>query len=65
MEPDLQKLHDWMQYEWKISTHPKYRHLFEEWWKNITPSQIYYFSKQMYNLEHCVLGKTSKYFQQI
>lgn len=59
---NLKKLHDWMQYEWNMSTHPKYKHLFEEWWKNITPSQIEGFSKQMYNLEHGVLGKTSKYF---
>ncbi|MCM1220796.1 MAG: hypothetical protein NC548_40525 [Lachnospiraceae bacterium] len=46
-------------------THPKYKHLFDEWWKNITPSQIEGFSRQMFNLEHGILGKTSKYFQQI
>lgn len=59
----LSKLKGWMNYEWNFSCHTKYRHLFEEWWKNITDSQIYYFSKQMYNLEHGILGKTSNYFK--
>lgn len=59
---DNKELKDWMEYEWRYSTHPKYRHLFEEWWKNITTSQIEGFKKQMYNLKHGLVGKTSPYF---
>ena len=60
---DYSELKEWMRFEWNYSTHPKYKHLFEEWWKNITPAQIEGFTKQMYNLKHGLLGKTSPYFK--
>ena len=53
---------EWMRHEWNYSVHTKYRHLFEVWWNNITESQIYHFKRQMYNLKHNVLGKTSNFF---
>lgn len=61
-EINLDKLKEWMRYEWNYSTHPKYKHLFEDWWENITPEQIEGFNKQMYHLEHGLIGKTSNYF---
>ena len=39
-----------------LGNHAKYRHLFEEWVRNITTSQIEGFNKQMYNKENNVLG---------
>lgn len=50
------KLYEWLRKEFYYSNHAKYRHLFEEWVKNITSSQIDGFSKQMYNKENNVLG---------
>lgn len=61
-EEELKELHDWLEYEFKYSCHVKYRHLFEEWWSNILPSQIDGFYKQMQKVKHGVLGKTSKFF---
>ena len=40
------ELYGWLKYRWKMDNHPKYQHLFEEWVKNITKSQIDGFSKQ-------------------
>ena len=60
---DYSELKEWMRFEWNYSTHPKYKHLFEEWWENALPSQLDAFEKQMYNLKHNVLGKTSNYFK--
>lgn len=54
------KLKEWMRQQWNYSTHPKYKHLFEMWWGKITQSQVDGFTKQMYNLEHGILGKTNK-----
>ena len=51
------KLMEWLRYQWKISNHAKYQRYFDEWVKNILPSQIDGFEKQMYNLENHVLGK--------
>ena len=60
---DYSVLKEWMRYEWNMSTHPKYKHLFEEWWKNALPHQLESFKKQMYKLKYNVLGKTSNYFK--
>ena len=40
------KLYEWLRKEFYYSNHAKYRHLFEEWVRNITPSQIEGFNKQ-------------------
>ena len=50
------KLYEWLRREFYQSNHSKYRHLFEEWVKNITDSQIQGFLKQMHNKENNVLG---------
>lgn len=49
-------LYEWLRREFYSSNHPKYRHLFNEWIKNITPEQIVGFEKQMYNKTHNILG---------
>lgn len=49
------ELYNWLQREFYLSNHPKYRHLFEVWISNITQAQIEGFSKQMYNKENKVL----------
>lgn len=49
------KLYEWLRREFYFSNHNKYKYLFEEWVRNITPSQIEGFSKQMYNKENNVL----------
>lgn len=49
------KLYEWLRREFYFSNHNKYKYLFEEWVRNITPSQIERFSKQMYNKENNVL----------
>lgn len=59
---NLNELKEWMRYEWNFATHPKYRHLFEQWWENITPGQIEGFTKQMNNLREGLIGKTSNFF---
>ena len=50
------KLYEWLRREFYHSNHAKYRHLFEEWIKNINSDQIEGFSKQMHNKENNVLG---------
>jgi hypothetical protein len=40
-------LRDYLHKEWKMRNHPKYLKYFEEWFKNITENQIYYFTKEM------------------
>lgn len=49
------KLYRWLQEEFYYSNHSKYRHLFKEWIKNITQSQIDGFRKQMFNKENNIL----------
>ena len=46
------KLYEWLRKEFYYSNHPKYRHLFEEWVRNITQSQIDGFRRQMINKEN-------------
>lgn len=41
------KLKEWLRYQWKISNHVKYQHLFDVWIENITEDQISGFEKQM------------------
>ena len=50
------ELYGWLRREFYYSNHSKYRHLFEEWIKNITSDQIEGFSRQMYRKKHNVLG---------
>lgn len=54
------ELYEWLRKEFYYCNHNKYRHLFEEWVKNITPDQIEGFSKQMYRKENNVLGIFNK-----
>lgn len=49
------KLYEWLRKEFYRSNHAKYRHLFEEWVRNITTSQIEGFNKQMYNKKNNIL----------
>lgn len=49
------KLYEWLHKEFYYSNHPKYRHLFEEWVRNITQSQIDGFRRQMFNKENNIL----------
>ena len=51
------KLYEWLRREFYHSNHAKYRHLFEEWVKNITQSQTDGFEKQMFNKENHVLDR--------
>lgn len=50
------KVYEWLRKEFYRSNHAKYRHLFEEWVRNIAPSQMEGFKKQMFNKENKVLG---------
>lgn len=50
------ELYNWLQREFYLCNHPKYRHLFEVWISNITQAQIEGFKKQMFNKENKVLG---------
>ncbi len=34
------ELYDWLEYQWKISNHAKYRKYFKEWVDNLTKTQI-------------------------
>ena len=38
-------LYNWLEYEWRISNHPKYQHYFKEWVENLTDAQIVYFNE--------------------
>jgi hypothetical protein len=38
-------LYDWLEQEWKISNHKKYKKYFNEWVENITPGQVKGFNK--------------------
>ena len=51
------ELEEWLREHWRRDNHPKYRHLFDEWFSNVLPTQIEYFRKQMYNEKNGVLGK--------
>lgn len=37
-------LKEYLWNEWKYNTLPKYYHLFEEWFKNLTDNQILYYT---------------------
>lgn len=50
------KLYNWLQREFYLCNHSKYRYLFKTWVDNITQNQIDGFNKQMYNKENKVLG---------
>jgi hypothetical protein len=52
------ELEEWFRYHWRRDNHPKYQRYFDEWLKNLLPTQIEYFKKQMYNEKNGVLGKT-------
>lgn len=41
------ELMDWLRDQWRLSNINKYRHLFDEWVKNITPEQISGFRHNM------------------
>lgn len=43
------ELYNWLQREFYLCNHSKYRHLFKEWISNITKDQISGFNKQMCN----------------
>ena len=58
-----EELKEWMRNEWNYSSHVKYRHLFDVWWENALDYQLDYFKKQMYNLKHGIIGKTSIFFK--
>lgn len=49
------ELYEWLRKEFYYSNHAKYRHLFEEWVRNITQSQIDGFRRQMFNKENNIL----------
>ena len=49
------ELYNWLQREFYLCNHSRYRHLFDMWIGNITQDQIDGFSKQMYNKENHVL----------
>lgn len=55
-----EELYKWLQEEFYRSNHPKYRHLFTEWVRNITKFQIAGFSKQMYRKKNNSLWQTRK-----
>ena len=40
-------IYGWLERQWRVSNHPKYQHLFEEWISNITETQIEGFTNQM------------------
>lgn len=41
------KLYLYLKEEWRINNHRKYQKYFDEWVKNVTDIQIFYFKKQM------------------
>lgn len=40
-------LHQYLQTQWRFCNHTKYLKYFDDWVKNITDNQIYYFTKEM------------------
>jgi hypothetical protein len=40
---------NWIRFRFYKDNHPKYHKYFDEWFSNITESQIQGFNKQMYN----------------
>ena len=47
---------EFMRNLWKRNNHSKYQRYFEEWFENLTETQIDGFKKQMYNIQNNVLG---------
>ena len=43
----MNNLHTYLEREWRFNNHAKYQHYFEEWFSNLTDSQIFYFTKDM------------------
>ena len=41
------ELKEYLQLEWKYNNHNKYQKYFEQWFVNLTPSQIISFEKQL------------------
>lgn len=41
-----EELYNWLKYRWQKDNHAKYNHLFYEWVKKISNSQVEGFSKQ-------------------
>lgn len=39
------QLYQYLKNEWKINNHPRYQHYFDDWVKNLTKTQIYYYNK--------------------
>jgi len=50
------ELEEWFREHWRRDNHPKYQRYFDEWIKNILPSQIEGFKKQMFNEKNGVLS---------
>ncbi|MFW5847516.1 MAG: hypothetical protein ACOCVF_01170 [bacterium] len=44
------RLHTYLEIEWRKDNHNKYQHYFSEWVVNLTTTQIFYFTKQMNKL---------------
>lgn len=40
----MDELKEYLREQFKRTAHPKYRHLFEEWYKNLTDAQRMYFN---------------------
>lgn len=49
-------VYEWLKNEWRRSNHSKYQHYFEEWFQNITQSQVDGFAQQKYRQESGVLA---------
>ena len=43
---------EWLRERWRRDNHAKYQQYFEPWFKNLTESQLMYFSKQKKNIEN-------------
>jgi hypothetical protein len=43
----MKDLKNYLELEWRKSNHTKYQIYFNEWFKNLTKDQIYWFEKYM------------------
>lgn len=45
----MDELKEYLEKEWRYNNHAKYQKYFNEWFKNLTEIQIFYFKSQMEN----------------
>ena len=57
MENIEESVKDYLRKMWRVSNHAKYQKYFDEWYENLTNTQIYYFNKERINIKNGSLTK--------